>query len=130
MYQLSIVNLVLMLLCCVVSLQSCLSISSESSAECAPCPLTSEHPFLSHRHQQQQQSAAALGTSDGESDQYSTSSSSPVMLDSVSPTEVLPGSAGGSYRGVANGTSHFPWVQSSAPVSHNHLSRPSFSGMH
>ena len=113
--------------CIVCILQSCLSISSESSSDCTSCPLTSEHPLLSqlssHRHHHQQ---AAMGTSDGESDHFSTSSSSPVMLESVSPTEQLPpGSASSCGSGGMN--SHFPWMPPA--VSHNHLSHP-FSGMY
>lgn len=114
---------------CTLFLQSCLSISSESSSDGAPCPLTSEHPLLSqlstshHSHHHQQ---AAMGTSDGESDHFSTSSSSPVMLESVSPTEQLPpGSASSCGSGGGMG-SHFPWMPPA--VSHSHLARP-FSGM-
>ena len=92
--------------------QSCLSISSDV-ADPSPCRLNSEHPFLSQLPSHHQQ--AVLGTSDGESDQFSTSSSSPVMLDSGSPTELLPTA------------SHFPWL----PPSSHHLPahQHPFSGM-
>ena len=104
-------------------MQSCLSISSESSSsEGAPCPLTSEHPLLSHPSHHQQ---AAMGTSDGESDHFSTSSNSPVMLESVSPTEQLPPGSASSCGSAGGMGSHFPWMPPA--VTHNHFSHP-FSG--
>lgn len=83
--------------------QSCLSISSETS-EPATSQLNSEHPLLSQFHHQQ----SILGTSDGESDQFSTSSSSPVMLESGSPIEQLPPA------------SHFPWLPPATHITPNH----------
>ena len=114
----------------IVFLQSCLSISSESSSssDCAPCPLTSEHPLLSHLppHHSHHHQQAAMGTSDGESDHFSTSSSSPVMLESVSPTEQMPPGSASSCGSAGGMSSHFPWMPPA--ISHNHLSHP-FSGM-
>ena len=91
-------------------IQSRLSISSESS-EPVTSQLNSEHPLLSQLHHHQ----SVMGTSDGESDQFSTSSSSPVMLESGSPTEQLPPA------------SHFPWLPPASHVTPNHHHHP-FSG--
>ncbi len=108
-------------------MQSCLSISRESSSsDGAPCPLTSEHPLLAQLPHPSHYQQAAMGTSDGESDNFSTSSNSPVMLDSVSPTEQLPPGSASSCGSAGGMGSHFPWMPPA--VSHSHFSHP-FSGM-